>query len=176
MAFFGNLCHCATPILLYFIYVNVVHHKYLTSQNRLLVFITVACRIIRVYCGYYGDILQNQVGVKMYRLVSNTIVKKTFRSSPLTNKKISVTHLNKMVDTDCSILLMYPVKLTYFIENILCFVILATLVVVVSSWAGVIGIALVGANLIFRFLFKKIINNMDKDLLIVTNKRIKTTI
>lgn len=176
MALIGNLCHCATPVLLYFIYINVTHNAYLTPANRLLVFIVVGCRIIRVYCGYYGEILQNQAGVKMYRLVANAIVKKTFRCSPLTNKKISVTHLNKMMDTDCSILLMYPAKLAYFIENILCFLILATLVILVGGWPGVIGICLVGANLIFRFLFKKIINNMDRDLLVVTNKRIKTTI
>lgn len=112
----------------------------------------------------------------MYRLVSNAIVKKTFKCSPLTNKKISVTHLNKMMDTDCSILLLYPAKLAYFIENILCFVLLSVLVIYVASWPGVIGISLVGANLFFRFLFKKAINNMDKELGVHTNKRIKTTI
>ena len=97
----------------------------------------------------------------MYRLVSNAVVKKTFKCSPLTNKKISATNLNKMVDTDCSILLMYPVKYAYFIENILCFVLLSVLVVYVASWPGVIGISLVAANLFFRFLFKRAINKMD---------------
>ena len=112
----------------------------------------------------------------MYRLVSNAIVKKTFNTSPLTNKNISVTHLNKMMDTDCSILLMYPNKLAYFIENILCFVILSALVIYVASWPGVIGIALVAANLFFRFYFKRAINVMDKDLSVLTVARIKTTI
>ena len=112
----------------------------------------------------------------MYRLVSNAIVKKTFKTSPLTNKKISVTHLSKMMDTDCSILLMYPAKYAYFIENILCFVLLSVLVIYVASWPGVIGIFLVAANLFFRFLFKKAINDMDKDLAVKTNQRINTTI
>lgn len=112
----------------------------------------------------------------MYRLVSNAIVKKTFKCSPLTNKKISVTHLSKMMDTDCSILLMYPAKYAYFIENILCFLLLSVLVIYVASWPGVIGIFLVAANLFFRFLFKKAINDMDKDLAVKTNQRINTTI
>jgi ABC-type multidrug transport system fused ATPase/permease subunit len=71
---------------------------------------------------------------------------------------------------------MYPAKLAYFMENILCFVILSTLVIYVASWPGVIGIALVSANLFFRFLFKRIINKMDKDLGVITNLRVKTTI
>jgi len=112
----------------------------------------------------------------MYRLVSNAIVKKTFKCSPLTNKNISVTHLNKMMDTDCSILLLYPAKLAYFIENIMVFVILSVLVIYVASWPGVIAISLVAANLFFRFLFKKSINDIDKDLGVQTNRRVKTTI
>lgn len=161
MALFGNFCHCLTAYLLYFLYLNVAHKTYQTTQNKILIGAIVLCRIIRVYCGYYGEILQNQAGVKMYRLVSNAVVKKTFKCSPLTNKKISATNLNKMVDTDCSILLMYPVKYAYFIENILCFVLLSVLVVYVASWPGVIGISLVAANLFFRFLFKRAINKMD---------------
>lgn len=176
MAFFGNLAHTATPWLLFYIYVNVVSHNYQSTQNKILIASVIVCRIIRVYCGYYGEILQNQAGVKMYRLLSNAIVKKTFKCSPLTNKKISVTHLNKMMDTDCSILLLYPAKLAYFIENILVFVILSVLVIYVASWPGVIGISLVALNLLFRFYFKKTINDMDKDLVVLTNRRIKTTI
>ena len=61
-------------------------------------------------------------------------------------------------------------------DNILCFVILAVLVIYVASWPGVIGISLVAANLFFRFLFKKAISNIDKDLGVLTNRRIKTTI
>jgi len=81
-----------------------------------------------------------------------------------------------MMDTDCSILLLYPAKLAYFIENIMVFVILSVLVIYVASWPGVIAISLVAANLFFRFLFKKSINDIDKDLGVQTNRRVKTTI
>lgn len=114
--------------------------------------------------------------MKLYRLVSNTILQKTFQVSPLTNKKISITHLNKMMDSDCSLLMMYPAKLAYFIENIICFVILSIFVIYVAGLPGIIGITLVAANLFLRMLFKKKINVMDKDLGVLTNMRIKTTI
>jgi len=81
-----------------------------------------------------------------------------------------------MMDTDCSILLLYPAKLAYFIENIMVFVILSVLVIYVASWPGVIAISLVAANLFFRFLFKKSINDIDKELGVQTNRRVKTTI
>ena len=165
-----------TVYLLYFLYINVVNKRYQTTQNILLLIGVVLTRIIRVCCGYYGDIIQNQIGVKMYRLAANAIVKKTLKCSPLTNKKISPTNLNKMMDTDCSILLMYPQKYSYFIENILCFILLSALVIYVATWPGVIGIVLIAANLFFRLLFKKAINAMDRDLAVLTNNRVSTTI
>ena len=120
--------------------------------------------------------MQNQAGVKMYRLASNAVVKKTLKCSPLTNKKISATNLNKMVDTDCSIILLHPTRYATFIENILNFILLSALVVYVSAWPGVIGIVLIGANLFFRFLFKRAIGSMDKDLAVLTKDRVSTTI
>ena len=153
-----------------------MHKQIQSTQSIILVSAIVLSRIIRVYCGYYGDILQNQTGVKMYRLTMNVVVKKTMNCSPTTNKEISATNLNKMVDTDCSILLMYPAKSSYFVENILCFVMLSVLVIYVASWPGVIGIGLVAANLFFRFLFKKAINNMDVDLAVLTKERVSNTI
>ena len=56
------------------------------------------------------------------------------------------------------------------------FVILSVLVIYVASWPGVIAISLVAANLFFRFLFKKSINDIDKELGVQTNRRVKTTI
>lgn len=50
----GNIFHCSTPILLYFIYTNVVYNNYFSTMNKILIGAVILCRIIRVYCSYYS--------------------------------------------------------------------------------------------------------------------------
>ena len=71
---------------------------------------------------------------------------------------------------------MYPNKLAYFIENIIIFILLSTLVVIIAGWPGVVGILCYAINLVMRFYYKKAINKMDKSLAKLTNARISTTI
>ena len=80
------------------------------------------------------------------------------------------------MDTDCKNVMMYPNKHCYYIENILSFICLSWLIVYVASWPGVIGIILVGVNLIFRFYFKHKLVVMDDDLEKFTKARVMTTI
>lgn len=54
LALIGNLSHCATPYILYFLYLNVLHNQYQTTQNKIFIGVIIICRILRVYCGYYG--------------------------------------------------------------------------------------------------------------------------
>lgn len=112
----------------------------------------------------------------MYRLTTNTILKKTILCSPLTNKDISVTALSNMMHSDCSVMLMYPAKLSYLIENLVSFVLLSGIIVYVSGLPGLIGILCVGANLLFRYFFKKFTQNVDKALNIRTKERTSFTI
>ena len=58
----------------------------------------------------------------------------------------------------------------------MCFVLLSILIVYVASWPGVIGIALVSANLFFRFLFKQAMMKMDEKLAELTIDRVSATI
>ena len=159
---FGVFCHSITPLLLYFIYDNIIQDRVHSLDNKILVLAVVICRIFRTFCCYYGEIKQNKAGLKMYRLMVNAIVKKTIACSPLTNKNISATQLSKTMQTDCSLLLLYPVKLSFFIENIISFVMLSAIILYAAGFAGFIGICMVGTYLIFRFLFKKVINRIDK--------------
>lgn len=81
-----------------------------------------------------------------------------------------------MMHTDCSVLLMYPAKLSYFLENVLSFITLSGIVLFVSGLPGLIGILLIGANLFFRILFKRVINKVEKGLNERTKERVKATI
>lgn len=164
LAQIGYVCHCVTPLLLFYIYENMVENRTSSTDNKILVLSVVLCRLLRTFGCYYGEIQQNKAGLKMYRLVTNSILKKTILCSPLTNKNISTTELSKMMHTDCSVLLMYPAKLSYFLENVLSFIALSGIVLFVSGLPGLIGILLIGANLFFRILFKKVINKVEKTL------------
>lgn len=73
-------------------------------------------------------------------------------------------------------MLMYPAKLSYLIENLVSFVLLSGIIVYVSGLPGLIGILCVGANLLFRYFFKKFTQNVDKALNIRTKERTSFTI
>jgi hypothetical protein len=112
----------------------------------------------------------------MYRLAANAILKKTILCSPITNKKISATGLSNMMHADCSAMLMYPSKLSYLIENVVSFVLLSGIIIFVSGLPGIIGILGIAGNLIFRYVFKRFVNKVDKDLGVCTKARVKFTI
>lgn len=138
--------------------------------------VLVICRIIRVFCCYYGDIEQNKAGLKLYRLTANAILKKTIKCSPLTNRKISVTELSKMMHSDCSVLQLYPPKLSYMIENGIAFVVLSGTIIWTSGIPGIIAILLLGANFLFRYLFRKLMMSTEREINIKAKERIKFTI
>lgn len=152
----GTFCHMIGPLLLFYIYKNIAEGNIKSSQNQALVIAIVVCRLIRVLGCYYGDIEQNKAGLKIYRLMANAILKKTINCSPLTNKNISSAELSKMMHSDCSVLQMYPAKLSYMIENGVAFVVLSGTIIWVSGLIGIIGILLLGANFLFRYLFRKL--------------------
>lgn len=53
---------------------------------------------------------------------------------------------------------------------------LSGIILFAAGIPGLIGIILLGSNLLMRFLFKKMINKVDKDLNALTKKRVTTTI
>ena len=53
---------------------------------------------------------------------------------------------------------------------------LSGIILFAAGIPGLIGIILLGSNLLMRFLFKKVINKVDKDLNTLTKKRVTTTI
>ena len=112
----------------------------------------------------------------MYRLTANLILKKTILCSPLTNKDISATNLSNMMHSDCSVMLMYPAKLPYLIENVVSFILLSGIIIYVSGLPGLIGIVCLGTILIFRYAFKKFVGKIDEELNIRTKERTSFTI
>lgn len=112
----------------------------------------------------------------MYRLAANAILKKTILCSPITNKNISAAGLSNMMHADCSVMLLYPSKLSYFIENVVSFVLLSGIIIFVSGLPGIIGIICIGCILIFRYAFKKLTNKVDNDLNICSKARVRFTI
>lgn len=97
----------------------------------------------------------------MYRLITNALLKKTILCSPLTNKNISETELTKTMQTDCYMFLIYPAKLSFFLENLVTFFTLSAIILYSAGFAGFIGILLLTATMLFRFVFKKFVNRID---------------
>ena len=112
----------------------------------------------------------------MYKLVAKTIVMKTLKCSPLSNKNISMTKLSKMMHTDCSMLIIYPSKLGLAIDHTLNQIISSAIVIYVSGFAGLIGILFLLLTMLLRYLMKIKIDEAAKELNMLSNKRITSTI
>jgi hypothetical protein len=87
-----------------------------------------------------------------------------------------MTKLSKMMHTDCSMLIIYPTKLGSAIENTINQIISSAIIVYVSGLAGFIGIVFLLITMLIRYLMKKKIDDTGKELNMLSNKRITSTI
>ena len=112
----------------------------------------------------------------MMRLVSNALVTKVLKYSPLTNKSITVAEISKLMDTDCPLIKIYPIKLAFLLEQIIGIILLSVTIIYVSGVAGLIGICIFGVSIFMRTFLKILKENSDKEMGIWTNKRVKASI
>jgi len=129
-----------------------------------MVITVVMCRLLRVFCCYYGEMSLNEIGLKMYQLVSLIITKKTLKCSPLSNKNIKSSELTKMMHTDCYNIITYPARIGVMVENTITHICLPLIAVHVAGLPGLIGILLLFTALFLRFAFKKMLATGEKKI------------
>jgi len=93
----------------------------------------------------------------MYQLISEAIIRKSLNCSTLSNKKITVSEMSKIMHIDCEKLMYYPIKNASVVEGVLYFILLSALVVYLAGLAGAIGLVCLSLLVSIRYCMKKII-------------------
>jgi hypothetical protein len=120
----------------------------------MLILIIVISRVFRILFSFYGEMKLKEIGLVMYRLTVYAVIRKTFRSSPLSNQNLSVSEMTKMMHNDCAMIMNYPAKLALVLDYSLNLVISAALILYVSGLSGFFGLLFMFVTLFLRFLVK----------------------